>query len=117
MFSIYLYEIVAAVVEDDPCSQILCGSNAQCNNGRCFCLPEYQGDPNRGCRPECVLNNDCDSNKACIRQKCVDPCLNICGQNAMCNVYNHIPICTCPPGMTGSAFTICMTIETSTLFV
>lgn len=94
-------------VETDPCNPSPCGPNAQCNNGVCTCLPEYQGDPYRGCRPECVLNNDCPRNKACIRNKCVDPCPGTCGQNAECSVVNHIPICTCITGYTGNAFVIC----------
>lgn len=98
-------------VETDPCNPSPCGPNAQCDNGICTCLPEYQGDPYRGCRPECVLNNDCPRDKACIRNKCVDPCPGTCGQNAECSVVNHIPMCSCLPGYTGNAFTICRIIE------
>ena len=98
-------------VEDDPCNPSPCGSNAQCNNGICTCLPEYQGDPYRGCRPECVLSSDCPRDKACVRNKCIDPCPGTCGQNAECSVVNHIPICTCLPGYTGSAFVICRPVE------
>ncbi|EAT34892.1 AAEL012905-PA [Aedes aegypti] len=92
---------------DDPCNPSPCGSNAQCNNGICTCLPEYQGDPYQGCRPECVLNTDCPRDKACIRSKCVDPCPGTCGQNAVCEVLSHIPICSCPNGMAGNAFVQC----------
>lgn len=60
------------------------------------------------CRPECVLNNECPQNKACIRNKCMDPCPGTCGQNALCEVYNHIPMCRCPQGMSGNAFTQCL---------
>lgn len=95
------------IVKDDPCNPSPCGSNAVCNNGQCSCLPEYQGDPYVGCRPECVLNTECPSNKACIRNKCVDPCPGTCGYNALCDVYNHVPMCRCPHGMTGNAFVQC----------
>lgn len=78
-----------------------------CINNVCVCLPDYQGDPYIGCRPECVMNTDCKKTQACIKQRCTDPCPNICGQNALCSTVNHIPICTCPTGMTGSAFISC----------
>jgi hypothetical protein len=93
--------------QDDPCYPSPCGPNAQCNEGICTCLPEYQGDPYRGCRPECVLNSDCPRDKACIRNKCTDPCPGTCGQNAICDVINHIPMCSCPVGMAGNAFIEC----------
>ncbi|KAG5895967.1 hypothetical protein JTB14_027967 [Gonioctena quinquepunctata] len=91
----------------DPCNPSPCGSNAQCNEGVCTCLPEYQGDPHRGCRPECVLNNDCPRNKACLRNKCKDPCPGVCGQSAECTVINHIPTCSCIAGYIGNAFVLC----------
>lgn len=92
---------------DDPCVPDPCGSNAECNNGECNCLPEYQGNPYTGCRPECVLNSDCPRDKACNRNKCYDPCLNTCGHQALCEVINHVPMCSCPSGMSGSPFIQC----------
>lgn len=91
----------------DPCNPSPCGPNAVCTDGSCSCLSDYQGDPYIGCRPECILNNDCPLSRACIRNKCVDPCPGTCGENAQCNVYNHIPMCSCLPGMTGNAFLSC----------
>lgn len=91
----------------DPCNPSPCGPNAQCRDGQCTCLAEFQGDPYVGCRPECVLSQDCSREKACIRQKCVDPCPGTCGQNARCDVINHVPMCSCPPGFTGSPFIEC----------
>lgn len=91
----------------DPCSRSPCGPNTQCNSGICICLPEYFGDPYVGCRPECVLSTDCSTDKACIRNKCVDPCPGTCGQNSLCNVINHTPMCSCPPGTAGNAFISC----------
>jgi len=70
-------------------------------------MPGYNGDPYHGCRPECVLNDDCAKDKACIRNKCINPCIGTCGNNAICEVYNHIPMCYCPPEMTGNAFITC----------
>lgn len=92
---------------DDPCYPPPCGSNTKCMNGICSCLPEYEGDPYTGCRPECVINNDCSRDKACVRNKCVGPCPGTCGVNAICEVSNHIPLCSCPQGMIGNAFIQC----------
>lgn len=78
-----------------------------CVRDQCVCLSDYQGDPYIGCRPECVMNTDCQRDKACIRNKCIDPCTNICGLNAQCTVINHIPTCSCLDGMIGNAFVSC----------
>lgn len=91
----------------DPCYPSPCGANTQCVDGQCSCLPEYQGDPYSGCRPECVLNSDCARDKACLRSKCVDPCPGTCAQNAICEVINHVPMCSCPHGLSGNAFVQC----------
>lgn len=96
---------------EDPCIPNPCGANAQCNNGICTCLPDYQGDPYNGCRPECLMNSDCAANRACIRNKCIDPCPNTCGTSAICQVLNHIPMCSCPAGLTGNAFINCKLME------
>lgn len=95
----------------NPCFPSPCGANAICKErngaGSCSCIPEYIGNPYEGCRPECTLNSDCPSNKACIRNKCQDPCPGTCGQNAECQVINHLPSCTCWPGYTGDPFNYC----------
>ena len=95
----------------DPCNPSPCGSNAVCNNRQraaaCQCIPEYFGDPYVACRPECVVNSDCPSNKACQRNKCIDPCPGTCGINALCQVRSHIPTCTCIEGYIGDPFTEC----------
>lgn len=119
---IYIYTRIAFLIHFvfsepphklDPCHPSPCGPNADCNNGVCTCLPEYQGDPYFGCRPECVLSTDCPIDKACLRSKCVNPCRDMCGLNAECNVYNHVAICSCPSGMTGDAFTQCIRIDST----
>lgn len=98
-------------VARNPCNPSPCGINTVCKDGTCTCLPEFFGDPYTGCRPECVLNNDCSQDKACIRNKCVDPCPGTCGQNANCAVVNHIPICSCIDGYAGNAFLSCNKVE------
>lgn len=91
----------------DPCNPPPCGANAHCDNGICSCVPEYLGDPYSGCRPECVLSTDCSKEKACIGNKCIDPCPGTCGDKAECIVVNHIPMCSCLEGYTGNAFFTC----------
>lgn len=95
-----------------PCSPSPCGANAICkeqnNAGSCSCLEGYIGNPYEGCRPECVVNTDCPSNRACINNKCGDPCPGSCGTNAECQVVNHAPLCTCINGYTGDPFRYCV---------
>ena len=96
-----------------PCYPSPCGPNALCRevNGHeaCSCLAGYIGAP-PNCRPECVLNAECPSNKACIQQKCSDPCVGACGYNARCQAVGHNAICTCPKGYTGDPFSGCSLI-------
>ena len=101
----------------DPCNPSPCGANAVCKErngaGSCACLPEYFGDPYTGCRPECVINTDCDRSKACVNNKCRDPCPGTCGLNAECQVVNHAPSCSCLPGYTGNPLAACNIIQAS----
>ena len=103
--------ITAVEAPRDPCNPSPCGANAVCKErngaGSCTCLPEYSGDPYTGCRPECVLNTDCNRARACVRNKCVDPCPGACGLNAECRVVNHAPSCSCLPGYTGNPLSTC----------
>jgi len=108
-----LFFIEVEIVPSYPCIPSPCGPNSLCkeNNRQaiCSCLPSYIGTP-PGCRPECVTNAECMQNKACINQKCVDPCPGTCGSEALCTVVKHIPICSCPPSFTGDPFTSCRPI-------
>lgn len=104
-------------VEDDPCRYFPCGPNAECQRGGiCTCIPGYEGDPYSGCRPECILNTDCTRNRACIKKKCLDPCPGTCGQNALCEVLNHIPICKCPENTSGNPFVSCDAVIIGNIF-
>ena len=100
----------------DPCHPSPCGPNSQCREVNeqtvCSCLPEYVGSP-PGCRPECVVSAECPSTRACINQKCSDPCPGTCGLNARCEVINHSPICSCKNGHTGDPFSRCYPIPVS----
>lgn len=93
------------------CENIQCGSNADCkqhyNDLTCVCKPGFFGNPWFACRPECVINSDCGMTKACINNKCVDPCAGACGLNSQCECINHIPICFCPVEHTGDPFVSC----------
>lgn len=95
----------------NPCVPSPCGANAVCKErngaGSCLCLPEYFGDPYIECRPECVLNSDCSMTKACVNNKCKNPCPGVCGVNAQCQVVNHSPSCTCLPGYIGNPLSSC----------
>lgn len=94
-----------------PCESSPCGFNAECreknNIGSCACLPGYIGNPYEGCRPECSVNSDCSPNRACIHNKCQDPCPGTCATYATCNVVNHMPICACLQSYTGDPYVDC----------
>lgn len=100
--------------QKNPCNPSPCGSNAICKErngvGSCTCLPEYFGDPYTMCRPECVINTDCSRDKACVNNKCKNPCEGACGINADCRVANHAPSCYCLPGYTGNPLSSCRII-------
>lgn len=105
---------LAVVIRDEirrPCDPSPCGANAVCKErdgaGSCTCLPDYFGDPYSGCRPECSVNNDCARDKACLNNKCRDPCPGVCGFNAECHVVNHSPACSCIAGHVGDPLQGC----------
>ena len=107
--------IVSEPEPSNPCSPNPCGPNTNHkiagSNCLCTCLPDYQGDPTRGCRPECVLSSECGRDQACINLKCVNPCTpGICGLNAECAVTNHMPQCKCRTGFNGNPFEECVPV-------
>ena len=57
----------------------------------------------------CQSDSECTIDKSCIRGQCKDPCSlrGACGSNAICEVLNHRPRCTCPECYTGSPFIRC----------
>ena len=98
----------------EPCRPSPCGPNAECsvgpvNNPICVCRPGFYGDAqsSKGCGPECTTNSECPTTLACINQKCRDPCPGTCGQNAVCRVVEHNPVCACVEGFTGNAYQRC----------
>lgn len=106
-----IYKITVIEPPKTPCSPTPCGINAICKErngaGSCSCVPEYYGDPYVECRPECIMNSDCPKNRACINQRCKDPCPGTCGLNAECHILNHSPACICIQGYTGNPQSSC----------
>lgn len=101
----------ADVEKPTPCTPSPCGPNSQCrevnSQAVCTCQNEFIGSP-PNCRPECTINSECASNKACVNRKCVDPCVNQCARNANCRVIAHSPICSCKDRFTGDSFVNCV---------
>lgn len=91
----------------------------QCRNNAgqavCSCSPGYIGSPPQ-CRPECVVSSECTPDRACINNKCADPCPHTCGIASVCRVSNHNPICSCEFGFTGDPSTQCTRIRKPNLF-
>lgn len=94
----------------NPCIPSPCGPYSQCresgSHAICSCIENYIGAP-PACRPECAISSECSLDKACISQRCVDPCPGACGQNARCQAINHNPICSCSSGYAGDPFIQC----------
>lgn len=60
--------------------------------------------------PECVVDEDCASNRYCNldSKTCEDPCeIKKCGVNALCNATNHQGICQCIHGYVGDPDIFC----------
>ncbi|CAH0767615.1 unnamed protein product [Bemisia tabaci] len=118
-YGYYVHPLSRAIVaaqSSDPCSPNPCGTNTQCNvvgnRPVCSCLSGYWGDPLRYCqRGECSGSEDCPHSKVCRDYRCVDPCVGQCGNNADCNVRNHIPVCSCPAQYTGDPLISCRRID------
>lgn len=91
--------IFTASTPINPCEPTPCGPNSECHvvsqRAACSCRAGYLGTP-PACRPQCAVNSDCPTNRACINQKCKDPCIHSCGLDALCHVVSHNPICMCP---------------------
>lgn len=94
----------------NPCIPSPCGTNAECkeydNRAVCSCALGMLGAP-PNCRPECVIHQDCPSNRACQTQRCQDPCIGSCGFNARCTTQNHQPTCSCIEGYEGDPYASC----------
>ncbi|GLH00239.1 Neurogenic locus Notch protein, partial [Gryllus bimaculatus] len=102
-----------------------CASNAECratnHRATCTCPAGFMGNAFINCykpqqdQPECTSNSDCASDKACINQRCLDPCVvnSPCGTGAKCRTINHFPTCYCPDGWGGNPQVQCYKPECS----
>ncbi|OTF77436.1 hypothetical protein BLA29_002101, partial [Euroglyphus maynei] len=102
----------------DGCLKFECGKQAVCvienRAPECRCPTtngHFVGNPydhNNGCiRVECITDKDCPDEKACSTQNhCYDPCINGCGQNAICIAHSHYAHCKCLQGYTGEPYGI-----------
>lgn len=111
LYNLYVFSYKTALAEPiDPCHPSPCGPYSKCRtfNGHavCTCLDICIGSP-PNCRLECIVSSDCRPNKACINNKCQDPCPGTCGVNAQCQVVNHNPVCSCGSDYTGDPFVRC----------
>lgn len=100
---------VSPCLIDNPC-----GTNAECyvrnNQPQCRCVSGYRGNAYEFCRVVgCTSNNDCPSDKKCVNEQCVDPCLyeSECSPRAICTPQNHMGVCRCPPGLVGNPLIDC----------
>lgn len=99
-----------------------CGINAECtaknHNPVCKCKPNFHGNPKVQCipkrvpprpqpTPECIVNSNCHDNEVCRNNKCVDPCIGLCGINAVCDVNYHRATCSCREGYQGDPYQRC----------
>lgn len=93
-----------------------CAPNADCfarnHAASCRCPPALPlGDPLVYCQkikvigePECRMDGDCPSGRACLRDQCREPCAELrpCAGSARCSVSDSTPfrtlICRCPEG-------------------
>lgn len=88
----------------DLCDPNPCHSSARCSPSggthKCQCPTGMVGDPyTTGCHPKGMCpngNDDCQLDSVCLNGRCASPCDGACGSNAICNVVNRKPICTCP---------------------
>lgn len=101
-----------------PCVPNPCGPGAECfvtpdGNSMCRCPEGLGGDPTGpvGCHGyECVVDENCPDQDACIGNRCKDPCPGSCGVNANCRVEKHHPVCTCNEDYTGNPVIRCFPI-------
>lgn len=119
IFHLFFSALVIQQPRRNPCIPSPCGPYSLCrvvdDRPVCSCNVGYSGAP-PNCRPECIVSSECPLDKACVKQKCVDPCPGTCGFNAFCKVVAHNPICSCPPGYIGDPFSKCVVEQSKHAF-
>ena len=61
---------------------------------------------------DCQYDGECPDQLACIKHLCQNPCevpFIPCGQEALCTVSTHRPVCQCPPEWAGDPHDECYT--------
>lgn len=112
-YSYYAYNSAPQYVSAQGCARGPCGTGAMCQEttgGRpvCSCPAGYSGNPLTQCRrSECLDHSECRGDQACRNGNCINPCSGVCGVNSNCEVRNHVPVCSCPRGMSGDPFVSC----------
>lgn len=103
----------------NPClmSILKCDLNKKCevrhHKPMCVCKNGFSVSDSGelSCAPdslECSFNDQCTSNLACIKGKCVSPCSSLtCPVEKICEVINHRPVCLCTKDCNPS-LTICL---------
>lgn len=91
-----------------------CGIGADCyaidHRPICECPAGLSGDPQNSCiLVGCRSDSDCPSERACVNDKCVDPCANNgpCSSGEECEVRYHKAQCLCAPGFRQISDGIC----------
>ncbi len=116
----------------DPCLiENPCAPTAICSTNRhtasCSCPPGLVGDPFVQCAvndpiptiddPDCEVDSDCPSGRACINDICVNPCytLSPCDATAICSVVDTVPfrtmICSCREGWQPDTDRSCVPVD------
>ena len=108
-----------------PCVGVICGPNAHCEDGDCFCDNGYEGNPILGCDPTDPCSGvTCGTNAYCFEGEChcqngydgdpmvacvaVVDCTNVvCGANAHCVGGS----CICDDDYEGDPVTGCTVID------
>lgn len=102
-----------------------CGVNALCEvkdtrplvTVVCRCPTGFAGNASTHCLPlvppECKVDADCPTTKACIRGSCQNWCILQpgCGHNAHCTMTSHRVSCLCPEGYTGDPSVGCFRVS------
>ena len=67
----------------------------------------------------CSSDNECPSSQACRNRACINPCSfdDPCSSTAQCSVTNHKAECTCPPGLTGDPYSLCIPSKIDTKLI
>lgn len=52
----------------------------------------------------CNKDAECPDSMRCVGRTCLNLCPSACGTNSVCRMFNHLPVCSCPPGYSGNPY-------------